>query len=93
MMRAAARSVAKLCIFMMQDILCLGSEARMNTPSNRLGNWSWRYKVGAIKPEMAEELAELMELTDRDEVEEKVEAGKQTTAQSDSFASLRNDKQ
>ncbi len=69
MMRAAARSVAKSCIFMMQDILCLGSEARMNTPANRLGNWSWRYKADAIKPEMAEQLAELMELTDRDEVE------------------------
>jgi 4-alpha-glucanotransferase len=75
MMRAAARSVAKLCIFTMQDILRLGSEARMNTPSNRLGNWSWRYRAEEITPEMAEELAELMELTDRDEVEEtKVEA-------------------
>jgi len=70
MMRAAARSVAKLCIFPMQDVLCLGSEARMNTPANRLGNWSWRYEAGALKPEMAKELAELMELTDRDEVEE-----------------------
>jgi 4-alpha-glucanotransferase len=69
MMRAAARSVANLCIFTMQDILCLGSEARMNTPANRLGNWSWRYETDAITPEMAEELAELMEMTDRDEVE------------------------
>jgi 4-alpha-glucanotransferase len=69
MMRAAARSVAKLCIFTMQDILCLGSEARMNTPANRMGNWSWRYDAGTIPPEMAENLAELMELTDRDEVE------------------------
>jgi len=71
MMRAAARSVAKLCIFPMQDILHLGSEARMNTPSNRLGNWSWRMNSDAIKPGMAEEIAELMELTDRDGVEEK----------------------
>ena len=73
----------------MQDMLWLGSEARMNTPANRLGNWSWRYEAGAIKPEMAKQLAELMELTDRDEVE----AAKQTTAQADSAASLRNDKQ
>jgi 4-alpha-glucanotransferase len=81
MMRAAARSVAKLCIFTMQDILCLGSEARMNTPANRLGNWSWRYAAGAIKPEMAEHLAELMELTDRDEVEAaKADVVAQTTA-------------
>jgi 4-alpha-glucanotransferase len=73
MMRAAARSVAKLCIFTMQDILCLGSEARMNTPANRLGNWSWRYKADAIKPVMAKQLAELMEMTDRDEIEEEKE--------------------
>jgi 4-alpha-glucanotransferase len=69
MMRAAARSVARLCIFPMQDILRLGSEARMNTPANRLGNWGWRFEAGAMKPEIAPELAELMELTDRDWVE------------------------
>ena len=46
MMRAAARSVARLCIFPMQDVLRLGSEARMNTPANRLGNWGWRYDGG-----------------------------------------------
>ena len=69
MMRAAARSVARLCIFPMQDILRLGSEARMNTPANRLGNWGWRFEAGAMKPEIAAELAELMELTDRDWVE------------------------
>ena len=73
MIRAAARSVAKLCIIPMQDVLCLGSEARMNTPSNGQGNWSWRMNTDAIKPEMAEELAELMELTDRDGVEVEVD--------------------
>jgi len=61
--------VAKLCIFPMQDILRLDSEARMNTPANRLGNWTWRYEAGALKAEIAAELAELMELTDRDWVE------------------------
>jgi 4-alpha-glucanotransferase len=69
MMRAAARSVARLCIFPMQDILRLGSEARMNTPANRMGNWGWRFEAGAMKLEIAEQLAELMELTDRDGVE------------------------
>ena len=69
MMRAAARSVARLCIFPLQDVLRLGSEARMNTPSNRMGNWGWRYETGALRSEMAAELAELMELTDRDWVE------------------------
>jgi len=66
MMRAAARSVANLCIFPMQDILGLGSEARMNTPAASQGNWTWRYASGALKPEYAERLADLMEMTDRD---------------------------
>jgi 4-alpha-glucanotransferase len=66
MMRAAARSVANLCIFPMQDILHLGSEARMNTPSQMAGNWTWRYAADALGPKLAAQLAELMELTDRD---------------------------
>jgi 4-alpha-glucanotransferase len=69
MMRATARSVARLCIFSLQDVLRLGSEARMNTPSNRMGNWGWRFEQSSLTPEMAAELAELMELTDRDWVE------------------------
>jgi 4-alpha-glucanotransferase len=66
MMRAAAGSVANLCIFPMQDILGLGSEARMNTPSATEGNWTWRYGSEALKPECAARLAQLMEMTDRD---------------------------
>ncbi|MDR3746379.1 MAG: 4-alpha-glucanotransferase [Acidobacteriaceae bacterium] len=66
MIRAAARSVANLCIFPMQDILHLGSEARMNTPSRSHGNWAWRYHPDALDPSLATKLAKLMELTDRD---------------------------
>jgi 4-alpha-glucanotransferase len=70
MMRTAARSVANLCIFPMQDILMLGSEARMNTPSERLGNWTWRYGQDELSPQVEEKLAarlaELMVMTDRD---------------------------
>jgi 4-alpha-glucanotransferase len=66
MMRAAASSVANLCIFPMQDILHLGSESRMNTPANRDGNWGWRYPASALDPGMAAKLAALMEMTDRD---------------------------
>jgi 4-alpha-glucanotransferase len=66
MIRTAARSVANLCIFPMQDILGLGSEARMNTPSASHGNWTWRYHRGALDPQYATRLAELMEMTDRD---------------------------
>ena len=79
MIRAAARSVANLCVFPLQDVLHLGSEARMNTPSAGAGNWSWRYGMDAIHPDFASQLAELMVMTDRDGWEkptEGVEAGK-----------------
>jgi 4-alpha-glucanotransferase len=66
MMQAASASVALLCIFPMQDILQLGSEARMNTPSEGSGNWTWRYRRDALKTEFAVGLAALMEMTDRD---------------------------
>ena len=66
MMRAAAGSVANVCIFPMQDILELGSEGRMNTPAAGAGNWTWRYSGDALRPEIAGTLATLMEMTDRD---------------------------
>lgn len=66
LMRSAARSVANLCIFPMQDVLHLGSEARMNTPAASGGNWTWRYASDALHPDFAEQLAALMEMTDRD---------------------------
>jgi 4-alpha-glucanotransferase len=66
MIRAAACSVATLCLFPVQDILQLGSEARMNTPSEGQGNWIWRYTEGALEASIATKLAELMEMTDRD---------------------------
>jgi 4-alpha-glucanotransferase len=66
MIRAAARSVANLCIFPLQDVLHLGSEARMNRPGDGAGNWTWRYKPDALHPDFAVKLAALMEMTDRD---------------------------
>jgi 4-alpha-glucanotransferase len=79
MIRAAARSVANLCVLPLQDVLHLGSEARMNTPSAGAGNWTWRYVPDALHPDFAVQLAELMAMTDRDGWEkptEGVEAGK-----------------
>jgi 4-alpha-glucanotransferase len=73
MMRAAARSVANLCVFPMQDVLHLGSEARMNTPSAGAGNWGWRYGMDAIHPDFSTQLAALMEMTDRDGYEKPIE--------------------
>jgi len=64
--RGAMTSVANLAIFPVQDILGLGSEARMNVPSRAQGNWSWRLAEGALTPELARKLATLTEMTDRD---------------------------
>ncbi len=81
MIRLAARSVANVCIFPLQDVLHIGSEGRMNTPSAPTGNWSWRYRADALHPDFSKQLSALMEMTDRDGYEEPVEgvdAGKPT---------------
>ncbi len=65
MIRAAEDSVARLCIIPLQDVLGLGSDARMNIPSSSNGNWSWRYQPGALLPELAKKLATLMLASDR----------------------------
>ncbi len=49
----------------MQDVLGLGTEARMNQPATLGGNWRWRYRPGALKPESRSALRELAELYDR----------------------------
>ena len=64
--RAAIGSVADLCVIPLQDVLGLGSEARMNVPSKPDGNWSWRYQPGALTQALAERLATLVEVSDRD---------------------------
>jgi len=64
--RAAEASVADLCIVPLQDVLGLGSEARMNVPSKVEGNWAWRYAPGSLAPELAARLAELAEASGRD---------------------------
>ncbi len=42
--RAAIESSAHLAVFPLQDLLSLGSEARLNTPGAPIGNWQWRYQ-------------------------------------------------
>jgi 4-alpha-glucanotransferase len=63
--RAAQCSAASLCIVPLQDVLGLGSEARMNTPSLNGGNWRWRFQQQQLKSELAAKLAHLAELSDR----------------------------
>src|SRR5580700_7928098 len=63
--RALEASVADTVLIPMQDVLGLGTEARMNQPATVGGNWRWRYREEALKPELAQRLRELAELYDR----------------------------
>ena len=65
MIRAALDSVASLCVVPLQDVLGLGSEARMNIPSQAAGNWRWRVQSEMLRPELASKLGALAEITDR----------------------------
>jgi len=65
LIRLAQSSPANFSVAPLQDVLGLGSEARLNTPSTHSGNYHWRYGPGALKPELAAKLACLAEVTDR----------------------------
>jgi 4-alpha-glucanotransferase len=64
--RAAATSVADLCIIPMQDWLGLDSDCRMNIPSRPSDNWTWRLEKGSITAELTARIADLVSVVDRD---------------------------
>lgn len=66
MIRCAARSVAAICILPIQDLLHLGSEGRMNTPSVPQDNWTWRYRTDALHPDLSNQMKYITEECDRD---------------------------
>ena len=57
-MRLCLDSHAAVAIVQAQDVLGLGSEARMNDPSRRGGNWRWQLEAGALTPALAARLRE-----------------------------------
>lgn len=65
LIRLVMTSVAEMAIFPLQDVLGLGSEARLNIPGKPQGNWTWRYKVGALCGELAKTLRELSVVSGR----------------------------
>ena len=83
--RAAFGSVAALAVIPVQDVLGLDSDARMNVPSKPSGNWSWRLRGGALTLPLAEKLALLTEVTDR-EAPPKVPGDVRPEAPGESFA-------
>jgi 4-alpha-glucanotransferase len=54
----AISSRARLAIVPAQDLLGLGSEARLNTPGREAGNWKWRLRRGQLTDELAARLRE-----------------------------------
>jgi 4-alpha-glucanotransferase len=66
LIRAAMASVAETAIVPVQDVLGLGSEARMNTPGTSSGNWTWRLSPGGLTADMVARLATLADTYDRD---------------------------
>jgi len=58
--RIAMMSVADTVIVPVQDVLSLGSKARMNQPSKASGNWKWRLKPGQLKTSYAKKLKDIV---------------------------------
>jgi len=65
MIRTILASIADLAIIPLQDVLGLGTEARMNLPGTAKGNWHWRFRAAALTSEHAHRLREMVELYDR----------------------------
>jgi 4-alpha-glucanotransferase len=65
LIRAAISSVADTAIYPLQDVLGLGSEARMNLPSCPSGNWRWRFQAEQLQPGLGDKLRELNRLYGR----------------------------
>ena len=55
----ALGSVGQLAVIPAQDLLGLGSEARLNTPGTAVGNWRWRLPAGALTAEIAGHFARI----------------------------------
>jgi 4-alpha-glucanotransferase len=65
MMQVLWSSGAGLTIVQAQDLLGLGSESRMNTPSTLGKNWTWRALPGSFDEKLAERILHCMELYGR----------------------------
>ncbi len=68
LIRAAIQSSAYLAVFPLQDLLSLGSEARLNTPGAPVGNWQWRYlphQIDALQNDSSPYLREQLKLFGR----------------------------
>ena len=65
LVRLALASVGRLAVLPMQDVLALGSEARMNRPGVSGGNWRWQFAWEQLAEGLAERLRDLNRLYGR----------------------------
>ncbi len=65
LIRMAFASVAETAVIPLQDVLGLGSEARMNRPAAERGNWSWRVQQHQFSREKADWMRFLIEMFGR----------------------------
>ena len=65
MISLALRSPANTAVYPLQDVLGLGSEARMNVPGREEGNWSWRFQWEQLTPEIEQRLHRLTQEANR----------------------------
>jgi len=63
--RAVLASCANTAVVPLQDLLGLGTEARMNLPNSTTDNWAWRFESGALSDEIQKRLRRLSELYGR----------------------------
>lgn len=65
LLRVAYASVARVAIAPIQDVLGLGSEARINIPGTGKGNWTFRLQSSMLTPEVEHELRCLVSMYNR----------------------------
>jgi 4-alpha-glucanotransferase len=65
MIRGVMGSVADTAVIPVQDLLGLGSDARMNTPATTAGNWRWRFTWNQITPDVVRRMRTLTEKSGR----------------------------
>jgi 4-alpha-glucanotransferase len=66
LIRAAFASPAQLAVVPLQDLLGLGSAARMNTPGTPSGNWRWRFAWEQLDAELPQRCRRLAVMSGRD---------------------------
>ena len=68
--RTCMASISKYAVFPMQDVLALGSDARMNIPGCSEGNWGWRCRRSDFHPDTARALYQMTRLFGRLEAQQ-----------------------